>query len=144
MRAVHESQTEEMQELLIREGGKEIHPVMAANPKLRTLWNEYFVEPWACWGIGTNLSTPLNISNNQPIESWHKGVMRTLQKALKGTTAAVLEHSFPKLVHRDGAYRTHIMLISCISIRINLVSSYRQPPGLDRVSVAYRSYIIHI
>ena len=59
----------------------------------------YFVEPWNCWSIGLHMTTPLNISNNQPIEAWHKsGVMRVLKKALKGSTAAVLEHSFPKSV----------------------------------------------
>ena len=103
MDAIHLSQSEDMQDLLIQLAGKEIDPKMAANPKLRTLWNEYFVPPWSCWSIGLHLDTPLNISNNQPIESWHKGLMKTLSKALKGSTAAVLEHSFPKIVHKDGA-----------------------------------------
>ena len=82
--SIHFSQTFEMMELLIIEGGNLMHPHSLTHNKLRTLWNEYFVEPWACWSIGLNMDTPLNISNNQPIESWHKTLMRMLQKALKG------------------------------------------------------------
>jgi hypothetical protein len=109
MDTIHLSQSEDMQDLLILWAGKEIDPKMSANPKLRTLWNEYFVPPWSCWSIGLHTEVPLNISNNQPIESWHRVVMRVLNKALKGSTAAVLEHSFPKVVHRDGA----ISAVSC-------------------------------
>ena len=41
-------------------------------PKLNKFWNSYMLEPWDCWSIGLHTETPLNISNNQPIESWHK------------------------------------------------------------------------
>ena len=40
-------------------------------PKLNKFWNSYMLEPWDCWSIGLHTETPLNISNNQPIESWH-------------------------------------------------------------------------
>ena len=103
MDGIHMAQTEDMMRVLIMKAGEVIHPKLATHPKLRTLWNEYFVEPWDCWCIGLHMDTPLNISNNQPIESWHKsGVMRVVRKALKGSTAAVLEHSFPKIVYRDS------------------------------------------
>ena len=104
---------------MIEKAGEVLEPEFASHPKLRTLWNSYFVEPWNCWSIGTTLTTPLNISNNQPIESWHKsGVMRVLKKALKGATAAVLEYSFPKIVYRDGIvqYQNHIMRIMYVSL----------------------------
>ena len=91
-----------MQDMLVDMLGKLVDGKMVQHPKLRTLWNEYFVAPWCCWSLALYPSTPLNIANNQPIEAWHKGVMTTLRRALKGTTAAVLEHSFPKLVHRDA------------------------------------------
>ena len=116
MDAIHRSQSADMQDLLSIVGGEEIHPEMSANPKLRTLWNEYCVQPWNCWSIGLHTNTPLNIANNQPIESWHRGVMKTLQRALKGSTAAVLENSFPKLVHKDSITR--------ISNRITLYRAY--------------------
>lgn len=102
------AQTPEMMQLLIEVGGQEMDKHVADTNKLRTLWNEYMVEPWDCWSIGLHTHTPLNISNNQPIESWHRhGVMRVLKKALRGSTAAVLEHAFPKIVYRDS-----IMLLS--------------------------------
>ena len=120
--AVHMSQSEDMQDLLLQAGGKLIDPKMAHNPKLRTLWNEYAVYPWACWSIGMYPETPLNIANNQPIEAWHKGVMKTLRRALKGSTAAVLEHSFPTIVHKDSkhlsAYRTVSSFLTMYRIHI--------------------------
>ena len=120
--AVHMSQSEDMQDLLLQAGGKLIDPKMAHNPKLRTLWNEYAVYPWACWSIGLYPETPLNIANNQPIEAWHKGVMKTLRRALKGSTAAVLEHSFPTIVHKDSkhlsAYRTVSSFLTMYRIHI--------------------------
>jgi hypothetical protein len=124
MLSVHFSQTYEMMELLIKEGGNAMHPhSLGSGNKLRTLWNEYFVEPWACWSIGLYLDTPLNISNNQPIESWHKTVMRLLQHALKGSTASVLEHSFPKIISHASirsipeypTRNTYHVCIMCVS-----------------------------
>lgn len=92
-----------MMNMLIHEGGKLMDRYLPANPKLRTLWNQYMTTPWDIWCIGLNMSTPCNISNNQNIESWHRsGIMRTVKTALKGSTATVLEHSFPKIVKRDG------------------------------------------
>ena len=117
MQAIHLSQSEDMHDLLIKWGGVEMDLKVQKDKKLRTLWNEYFVQPWSCWSIGLHLDTPLNISNNQPIESWHRTVMRVLQRSLKGSTAAVLEHSFPKVVHRDGArcrISSCITLVSCM------------------------------
>ena len=111
--AIHLSQSEDMQDLLIKWAGVEMDRKMPRDKKLRTLWNEYLVVPWSCWGIGLNLDTPLNISNNQPIEAWHRTVMRVLKTCLKGSTAAVLEHSFPKVVHRDGA---RCRISSCITL----------------------------
>ena len=112
MDAIHMSQSEEMQDLLTVLGGAEIEPEMDANNKLRALWNEYCVHPWNCWSIGLHTHTPLNIANNQPIESWHRGVMKTLARALKGSTAAVLENSFPQLVHKDSIARISNRIIS--------------------------------
>ena len=45
MVTIHVSQSQDMQDLLIQWAGKEMDPKLAANPKLRTLWNEYFVPP---------------------------------------------------------------------------------------------------
>ena len=71
-----------MQTLLILVGGEEIDKHTRGAPRLRTLWNEYFVEPWDCWSLGLNLTVPLNISNNQPIESWHNHGIRRLKAPL--------------------------------------------------------------
>ena len=57
---------------------------------------------WANWSIGVNAGTPLNISNNQPIESWHKRVMALLHRSLRGSTEHVLGVSFPRMVLRDS------------------------------------------
>lgn len=100
--SIHIAQTENMHDMLLEQAGKLIDPVMKRNPKLLTLWNEYCVEPWACWSLANNGNVPLTIANNQPIEAWHRKVMRTLKYALKGRTAAVLEHSFPKIVQSDS------------------------------------------
>ena len=117
---IHMAQSPEMADMLIELAGEILEPQFPKHPKLRTLWNSYFVEPWNCWSLGQNMTTPLNISNNQPIESWHKqGVMRVLKKALKGATAAVLEHSFPKIVYRDGIMQ---YLCASHSITMNLSS----------------------
>ena len=98
-----------MQTLLILVGGEEIDKHTRGAPRLRTLWNEYFVEPWDCWSLGLNLTVPLNISNNQPIESWHNhGIRRLLKKALRGSTAAVLNHSLPKIIYQDSIARIRI------------------------------------
>lgn len=124
MDGIHLAQTEDMMVMLIEKAGREIEAKMGTHPKLRTLWNEYFVEPWACWSIGLHLDTPLNISNNQPIEAWHKsGVMRVVKKALKGSTAAVLEHTFPKIVYRDSIwiYRDQTTTYLSISQRITRI-----------------------
>ena len=58
---------------------------------------------WMCWSIGVNTSTPLNISNNQPIERWHKQVMKLLNRSLRGATEHVLQVSFPRMVLRDAS-----------------------------------------
>jgi|TARA_B110000971_G_C19898570_1_gene448838 hypothetical protein len=106
---VHLSQTEKMQDLIIEVGGEEIDKHMLRAPKLRTLWNEYFVAPWNCWSLGLNLRVPLNISNNQPIESWHNhGIRRLLRKALRGSTATVLNYSLPRVIYQDSIARIHI------------------------------------
>ena len=124
MDAIHLAQTEDIMVMLIEKAGQEIETKMGTHPKLRTLWNEYFVDPWACWSIGLHLDTPLNISNNQPIEAWHKSsVMRVVKKALKGSTAAVLEHTFPKIVYRDSIwmYRDQIITYLMVSQRITRI-----------------------
>ena len=46
----------------------------------------------------------LNLSNNQPIEAWHRTLMRRLKGALKGSTTRVLEHSFPKIIQLDSMH----------------------------------------
>ena len=110
MQAVHFSQTFEMMELLIMQGGALMHETTLTEKKLRTLWNEYFVEPWNCWCFNLHTDTPCDISNNNPIESWHKRLMTMLKKALKGSTASVLGHTFPKVMNHAGitAYRIRI------------------------------------
>ena len=128
MKMIHMAQTASMMDLIILVAGEEFEKHIASAPKLRTLWNEYCTEPWNCWCIGLYVDTPLNISNNQPIESWHNhGVRRLLRKALRGSTATVLNFSLPKIVYQDSikAYRDRTTCNHCIHPRHALHISMR-------------------
>ena len=63
MQAVHFSQMYEMMELLIIQGGDLMHETTLTEKKLRTLWNDYFVELWNCWCFNLHMDTLCDISN---------------------------------------------------------------------------------
>lgn len=70
--AVHLAHSYNMMIFFIGVAGKLIDKYLPREPKLRSFWNSYMCHPWDCWCMGLHLHTPLNIANNQPIESWHK------------------------------------------------------------------------
>ena len=70
--AVHLAHSYNMMARIIQEAGPLFDKHMKKEPKLRRFWNSYMVAPWDCWCVALHEHTPLTISNNQPIESWHK------------------------------------------------------------------------
>ena len=141
MVSIHFSQTYEMMELLIMQGGDLMHETTQTERKLRALWNEYFVEPWNCWCFNLHMSTPCDISNNNPIESWHKLLMTMLRKALKGSTASVLGHTFPKVLNHSSitAYRTCMSCIARFPYISRMYHPYVSPVSLRITTYHYVS-----
>ena len=141
MVSIHFSQTYEMMELLIMQGGDLMHETTQTERKLRALWNEYFVEPWNCWCFNLHMSTPCDISNNNPIESWHKLLMTMLRKALKGSTASVLGHTFPKVLNHSSitVYRTCMSCIARFPYISRMYHPYVSPVSLRITTYHYVS-----
>ena len=141
MVSIHFSQTYEMMELLIMQGGDLMHETTQTERKLRALWNEYFVEPWNCWCFNLHMSTPCDISNNNPIESWHRVLMTMLRKALKGSTASVLGHTFPKVMNYSSitVYRTCMSCIARFPYISRMYHPYVSPVSLRITTYHYVS-----
>jgi hypothetical protein len=96
------SKTKEMAALLTVIAGHEMDANMQTAPELRTFWNTYMTAPWTGWTLGHCDKIPSQISNNQPIEIWHRWAVKQQKSQLKKGTMEVVNKRIPDLMKRDS------------------------------------------
>ena len=106
LKSIHMANSAPMSEMLIKLAGDSMDKHLKAEPKLRTFWNTYCCDPWQCWSLGHGNGIPSQIANNQPIEIWHRWVVKQFlgKLGLKKSTATVIHKTLPLIMRRDGGH----------------------------------------